>query len=69
LSPFFNLGTGVPQVVLQAARDVQGVTGVEEEGVYRIWKSGRIRQHIYGVKAGILKKGVMDRKARRSAYN
>lgn len=41
---------------------------VEEEGVYRIWKSGHIRQHIYGVKAGILKKG-MDRKAERSAYN
>ena len=31
-------------------------------------KSGRIRQHVYGDKAGILKKG-MGRKVRRSAYN
>jgi hypothetical protein len=42
---------------------------MEKEGVLSyLEKSGRIRQHVYGDKAGILKKG-MGRKVGRSAYN
>jgi hypothetical protein len=40
---------------------------VKEEGIYRTWKSGRIRQHMYGVKAGIHKNS-MGRRVAESAY-
>ena len=47
---------GVPAGGAAGGQRCAGLTEWKEEGVYRIWKSRRIRQHIYGVKVGILKK-------------
>ena len=46
-----------------------GLTGWTRKEFIVPGKSGRIRQHIYGVKAGISQERVWGRKVGRSAYN